>query len=424
MPGRRWRIAVLLGAGVLVNYFDRVNLSVSHGALIAEFGFSDAVFGYLLSAFSLTYALCQLPVGVVLDWLGVRRVGRAGALVWSLASFATALAPNLVGLFGARMLLGVGEAPAFPANAKAVGAWFPAGERSLAMAICDAAAKFASAVGVPLIGMLLLWVGWRWSFAITGLVSFAYFLGFCWIYRDPQDDPGLSERERAYIEQGSRQPGQPVMASATPSTLLHLATRPKVLGLTIGFGAYNYIFYLLLNWLPTYLSSALHVDLLHSFLYTGVPWFLATLADILVGGWLVDALVRRGWDHSRVRKTILIGGSACGLGIVGAARATSTFEALVWISISISGLAAAAPVAWSLPTLISRPVDIGKTGGIINFSSQVSAILASLVTGWLVSLTHGYTLAFAVAGLYLALGIAAYVLLLGKIEVAAEPGLD
>ncbi len=92
-----------------------------------------------------------------------------------------------------------------------------------------------------------------------------------------------------------------------------------MLGLTLGFGAYNYVFYLLLTWLLSYLSLALHIDLLHSFLYTSTPWLFATVTDILAGGWLVDTLIRRGWNASLVCKIILIGGTACGLGILGAA---------------------------------------------------------------------------------------------------------
>ncbi len=124
-PRRRWRIAWLLGLGVLVNYFDRVNLSVSHGALYTAFGISDVAFGYLSAAYNWSYALCQLPIGVVLDRFGVRRVQRVGIFIWSMASFAAALTPTLPGFFAARLLLGVGEAPTFPANAKAIGAWFP-----------------------------------------------------------------------------------------------------------------------------------------------------------------------------------------------------------------------------------------------------------------------------------------------------------
>lgn len=108
---RRWSIAWLLGFGVLVNYFDRVNLSVSHVSLNAAFGISDITFGYLSGAYNWTYALCQLPVGILLDKFSVRRIGRISAFLWSIAFFAASVTPTLGGLRGARLLLGVGEAP-------------------------------------------------------------------------------------------------------------------------------------------------------------------------------------------------------------------------------------------------------------------------------------------------------------------------
>src|SRR3569833_1312907 len=121
---RRWRIAALLGVGVLINYFDRVNLSVAHDALRDEFGITNQGYGYLLSAYVWTYAALQLPIGVILDRFGVKRVGRISAFLWSVASLAAAAANSVGSFFGARLLLGVGEAPTFPANAKAVGYWF------------------------------------------------------------------------------------------------------------------------------------------------------------------------------------------------------------------------------------------------------------------------------------------------------------
>src|ERR1051326_5153968 len=230
VPRRRWGIALLLGFGVLVNYFDRVNLSISRDALHEAFGISAVMFGYLSSAYNWTYAALQLPSGLLLDRFGVRRVGifstviwsvasfaaalatglsglfgylfsaynwtyaalqlpsgllldrfgvrRVGifsTVIWSVASFAAALATGLGGLFGARFLLGIGEAPTFPAYAKATGYWFPKSERSLATATFDSMAKFSSAIGVPILGLLLLHFGWRWNFAATGIVSLVYF---------------------------------------------------------------------------------------------------------------------------------------------------------------------------------------------------------------------------------------------------------
>jgi MFS family permease len=202
-----------------------------------------------------------------------------------------------------------------------------------------------------------------------------------------------------------------------------LLRRKKVIGLALGFGSYNYVFYLLLTWLPSYLSRSLHINLLQSFLYTGVPWLFATFTDLIVGGWLVDALIQRGWNANLVRKVVLIGGTALGLGILGAAGAHTPTQALLWISVSIGGLAAAAPVGWSIPSLIAPRGRVGTLGGILNFANQISGIAAPIATGYLVTARHSFTLAFAVAAAYLAVGIAGYLFLLGDIEsIPAEAG--
>jgi ACS family D-galactonate transporter-like MFS transporter len=416
---RRWRIAWLLGLGVLVNYFDRVNLSVSHTALTQTFGVSDFTFGLLLGAYNWTYALCQLPIGVVLDRLGVRLVGRISTIIWSIASFAAGISPNLASLFGARFLLGVGEAPTFPANAKAIGAWFPEHERSFATSLFDSAAKLGSAVGVPAIGILLLHIGWRMSFAATGLVSLLYFFLFSAVYREPREDPKISEEELRLM---AAHVPEAVHQARPPFTLLELLSRRKVLGFAIGFGSYNYVFYLLLTWLPSYLSESLHIDLMHSFLFTGVPWIVATVTDLVIGGILVDVLVRRGWNSNRVRMTVLVVGTTFGLGIVGAGWAHSPSHAIAWITVSIAGLSAAAPVGWSIPSLIAPPGSVGRVGGILNFSNQLSGVAAPAITGYLVYKLHSYTAAFVVAGAYLVIGICAYLFMLRDVHPMVAEG--
>jgi sugar phosphate permease len=413
-------IALLLGFGVLVNYFDRVNLSVSQEALHAAFGISTVTFGYLLSAYSWSYALLQLPSGLLLDRFGVRLVSRVSTILWSVASFAAAAATGIGSFFAARLLLGIGEAPTFPANAKAIGYWFPTQERSLATAIFDAAAKFSSAIGVPLIGILLVYSGWRWSFAATGFLSLAYFVLFYLFYRNPSEDKSLSAAEREFITRGGAQP-EDRAKSAKGAPLTYLLRRQKVCGLALGFASYNYSFYFLLTWLPSYLSTTHHVNLLHSALYTSIPWLFATFTDLLVGGWLVDALIQRGWNSSRVRLTVLIGGTSLGLGVLGAANAQSPAIALFWISVSLGGLSAAAPVGWSIPSLIAPRESVGTLGGILNFCNQLAAIAAPILTGYIVQSTHSFAGAFVAATVFLLLGIAGYIFLLGRIEAIPDP---
>ena len=412
--GKRWPIAFLLAFGVLVNFLDRINLSVSRVALNVSFGVSLVGFGYLSSAYSWTYAAMQMPSGVLLDRFGIRRVVRFSILLWSIACFAAALAPGIAWFLAARLLLGISEAPTFPANAKAIGSWFPTQERSLAMAVTDAAAKFSTALGVPVLGLLLLHFGWRWSFAATGFASLFYFIVFFRLYRDPAND-APSSPERANADHSQMRRGHPGVS------LAYLLRQPKVYGLALGWGAYNYTFFLLLNWLPSYLSLSLRADLLHSVLYTSVPWLLAGVSDLLIGGLLVDALIQRGWDANRVRQTVMVAGMAMGLAILGTARASSPFSAVVCISIALAGLSAMAPVAWTVPSLIAPGDTVGTIGGIANLSGQIAAISAPIITGYIVSATRSFKPAFALSTVVLFLGMAGYIILLGPIEKIPEP---
>ncbi len=416
VPKRRWLMAFLLGVGVVVTYFDRINLSVSRDALNATFGLSLVGFGYLSSAFSWTYGAMQLPAGMLLDRFGIKRVGRVGTFLWSCATFAASISTNISALFGARFLLGIAESPIFPANAKAIGAWFPQKERSFPMAITDGAAKFSSAIGVPLIGLLLIHFGWRWSFAATGIISFIYFLLFFFIYRSPTEDRKLSAEEFEYISRASAE-SDGIGESGSVFRTAELVGEKKVWGLALGWGAYNYSFYLLLTWLPSYLSIALHLDLLHSVVYTSIPWLLATFADVFIGGWFVDLLIQRGRNAQRVRKTAMVVGMSLGLAIWGARGVHTPAAALFWITIGLCGLSIAAPVAWTVPSLIVPQENVGVVSAVANFCSQVAGILAPIVTGYIIAFTHSFSAAFATATVVLLVGIFGYVVLLGEISL-------
>jgi ACS family D-galactonate transporter-like MFS transporter len=420
IPKLRYGIALLVGFGVLVNYFDRVNLSVARDALHTDFGVGAAAFGILSSAYSYTYAALQLPVGVILDRYGVKAVGRAGALLWSVASFLTAASVSFTTFFGARLLLGVGEAPTFPANAKAIGYWFPRRERGLATAIFDAAAKLGTAIAIPIISLIAARYGWRGAFVFTGVLSLVFFGAFYAFYRNPSEDPRLSDAERAYIVEGGAQ--SEGRASLNEGARLgYLLRQRKVWGLTIGFAAYGYSFYLFLTWLPSYLSSALHLGLIASGWYAAVPWLVAAISDLVVGGWLVDYLIARGFDQTRVRKTILVGGLLLGLAIVGATQTRDPAIATAWISVALAGLAASAPIGWSIPALIAPSGSVGSVSGIMNFFNNVMGIAAPTITGFIVGATNSFTNAFLAAGAFLLVGIVAYLFVLGKIEPIPDP---
>ncbi len=405
---------------MLVNYFDRINLSVAAPQLQHAFGLDAAQLGWLFSAFFWSYAVMQIPTGLILDRFGVSPIGRIGAALWSVGTALTTLAGGFGGLVAARALLGIAEAPAFPANAKATGYWFPRTERALATAIFDAAAKFSNVIGAPLVALTVIYFGWRGAFWATAILSFVYFIGFHVFYRDPSADTHLTAQEHEYMRAGGAAPEGEASRGAG-AMLRYLLTNRKVWGLTIGFGAYGYSFYLFLTWLPGYLVHQLHMSLISSAGYTTIPWIVATIADLAVGGWLIDHLISRGYGETCVRKTVLILGMSAGLAVFGAGFTTSAAWAIMWISIALGGLSAAAPVGWSIPSLIAPKGGTGAIGGIMNFFNNLMGVAAPVATGYIVGATNSFSGAFLIAGVVLLIGILSYVLLLGEITPLPDP---
>lgn len=429
----RWGVAVLLGLGVIINYFDRANISVAGVDLSKEYHLSSIQYGFIASSYLWTYTLIQLPIGVLLDKIGVKWLTRVGTILWTLATFMTALVSGYGLIILSRLLLGIAEAPVFPAASKATGYWFPLKERGLATSAFDASAKFSNVIGVPFVALVVALYGWRGAFWATGILSALYCILFWVTYRDPSQSKHLSEEERTYLQEGGAQVDN-VAPANTLSSLGYLLRQPKIWGMALGFAAYGYTFYLFLTWLPSYIQTQLHVSILNSAGLVAIIWGVATITDIVIGGWLVDYLIKRGNDPTRVRKTIFIIGMLMGIAIIGAAFTTSIPLIVMWLSISLGGLAFAAPVGWSIPSLIAPKGTVGVVGSIMNFFNNLAGIIAPLVAGFVLDSTKSFILNFIIAAVILVLGILCYLLLLGKIEqlpaqfeeksLRVEPGKD
>jgi MFS family permease len=412
---RRWGIAVLLGASVLFNYFDRLALSVAGPQLRIDLHLNAFTLGVLFSAFNWSYAILQIPSGMILDRYGVTRVGRVGILLWGVASAITAMAGGYAGILVARMLLGAAEAPSFPLNSKAVGHWFPRSERSTATAMFDGMAKFSQVVGVPLVAVALVSFGWRGAFWMTAGLSFAFLIVFWKVYRDPSEDERLGSVEHAYIlAGGSAREGRSGNSSA--AMLGYVLSRRRVWGLTLGFACYGYSNSMFSSWLPTYFVQTQNVGILKSASFTMLPWFIATVAQFVIAGWLVDWLIGRGHDETLVRKSIIIICLMAGLAVIGAAFTRDIFWVLFWMTISVSALTSASTIGWSFPSLVAPRGGGATVGSIMNTANAAMGSVSAIVTGLIVQITGSFSGAFVVAACVLVAGVCFYAFLMGPIE--------
>lgn len=419
----RWTIAGVLGVGSFVNYVDRVNLSIAGPEIMREFHLSAAQLGVVASAFLWTYAVLQLPIGAILDRIGVRWVNRAAAVLWAIASFLTASAGGLGLLLVSRLVLGFGEAPTIPAGWKAIGQWFPRSERGRATAIFDGCAKISNVLGIPVMAFLVTVFSWHAAFVFTGVLSLGYLLVWWLLYLTPKqalERGRLSPEEFAYLREGGAD-DEDAPAPSSLTGLGHLLRRRKTWGLALGYASYTYAYYVLLTWLPGYLEKQFGVKLLAGGFYTMIPWLVAVLAQFLVGGIVLDRLIARSGDETKARRIVLVVSMLVSLSVAGAAYAGSVAVALVFLSIGAAGLAVSVPAGSSIVAVIAPEGCSGTLGGLVNFVANMIGIAAPIVTGAVVDVTGSFAGAFLVTGVVLLAGIFCYTVVLGKLDRMPAP---
>ncbi|GAA1920322.1 MFS transporter [Streptantibioticus ferralitis] len=400
-PGRaRWAIGSLLAGGIVVNFFDRTVLSVASTPLAEEFGLSLGELGVVLAAFSWSYCLVQLPSGLLVDRIGVKWLNRIAVPLWAMASLLTAVASGLGLIVLARVLLGVAEGPSMVGASKATAAWFPTVERSRATALFDGATKLANVLAFPTLAWVISSWGWRAGFLFTTALSLLFAVVWWRGYRDPDEHPRLHGPERAYIRGG----GARDAPHGTPGPLRGVLGSRRIWAMSLGFACYGYTINVVLTWMPVFFQRQFGAALGQAGLYAMVPWLVATAAELVVGGWLVDRMVRGGRDAVAGRRPVLLGGLALGATIGCAGWATSPLGAVLWMSLSLGGLAVAAPVAWSLPGLLAPPGAVGVVGGLMNFANTAATTGGVVLTGWLAEITGSFGAPFVFAVVVLAIG--------------------
>ena len=208
----QWTAVILCAAAIAINYLDRSTIAIANPQIRAEFHMSAAQFGALQSAWSLAYALAQIPVGLLIDRLGPGILLGISMILWSIAVAAGGMVANYTRLFIARAVLGVTESPAYPTAVRVTSDWFHVRDRDLPTGVFNMGSNIGIAIGPPLLTALMLLAGWRWMFVIMDIIGIGASVLWFWLYRDP-GKAALSSADTAYIETNkSKRGGAPITA--------------------------------------------------------------------------------------------------------------------------------------------------------------------------------------------------------------------
>jgi MFS transporter, ACS family, D-galactonate transporter len=395
LPQRWWLLALLFTA-MLISYAHRGAFSVAAPFMASELHLSKASIGIILSSFFWVYAFMQLPAGWVVDRFGTRRAYSLGFVFWSIATALEGVARGASSLIGLRVAIGAGQAITFPASARAVANSFPQSERGTVTGIYLTGVRFGTALVNAIGGFFLARYGWKLFFLVIGILPLVWL--FPWT-------TFVSKWERQLSAKGSN--ALPAATNASFFESLMLLKRRSVLGIFLGFFAYDYVWFVFITWLPGYLTLERHFTPSEMAIYSSVP-YLPMSAIIILSGVFSDWLVRRGFEEKTVRKLFIIVGLSIGCLIVPAGLVANKMMAVWLLTISLGGLGICSPNTWTLTQAVCEKKIVGTVTGIQNFGGNIGGILAPAVTGYIAHVSNSFALAFALAGAILVVGIAAY----------------
>ncbi|MHA6820508.1 MFS transporter [Ralstonia pseudosolanacearum] len=416
----RWLVAGLMWAAIAINYIDRTVLSAAAPHIQKEFHLSAVEMGIVMSAFFWSYALLQLPAGILADRFGQKKVLGFAVLWWSLATAVTGLATGFKSLVGLRVALGVGEAGAYPSNAGITSRWFPKQERATVAAIFDSGSKLGSAIALPLIAWLLMTFDWKITFTVAGSLGLVWCVVWALVFRDsPAAHEGVNAAELAHIQQGLP-PARGADAPTMPWT--KLLTHRNVWAMCIGFFMINYNSYFFITWLPTYLVKERGMGLMEMGFMASLPLFVSMFVEVFAG-WASDRVYASGkLSLTATRKLFLVIGLVMASSIGLAAFAQSAVVAVILLCIAKSGTTVAASQVWALPADVAPGNTVSMVAGLQNSVSNMGGVVGPIVTGAIVSATGSFIPALVFSAALIGLAILNYLFLLGKVEpIAFEP---
>ena len=410
----RWKIGGLLCTGALVNYFQRVNISVAGDSIMKDFQLTQTQMGTVFSAFVLGYTLFQVPGGILADRFGPRRVLACAMATWGIFTFLSGMIGEislltglsvLNALIALRFLFGIFQAAMFPTSTRTVTNWFPLSERARANGLAISGISIGSFLVPPLVSWMILRWSWQSSFYIASVSSLLLAVAWALYVRDyPSQHRGVNAAELNAIQAGAVLHSE--LTSRPPSIKCQLASG-NLWRLVASYALDGYVAYVFVFWIFLYLKQVRHLSQAESVWLTTVPWILATLTT-LGGGYLSDRLIKTGLGIDWGRRIVPMGcqvGAAIFLTI--GARVENPYLAAGILAVCTGLILGVEGPYWASANQISGR-KAGFTGGLMNTGANLGGVISPTLTpfiaqrfGWVHALDFASVVSLGAAALWL-----------------------
>ncbi|WP_347557883.1 MFS transporter [Robbsia sp. KACC 23696] len=421
---RRYWIYLFLFLLTVVNYVDRVALSIASPQISKEFSLSPVNLGYLFSSFLWLYAVALIPMGLLVDRFGSKRLNAWGIGFWSLATALTAFTGGFISLLATRLLMGLGESTSYPAGGRVIREWAPASERGIATSIFHAGSLLGPAIGAVGLGWVVTTYGWRSAFLVAASTGFVWLVAWLVWFKQPEDARWLCKEEREHILASRNSVGTSNLMEPPRLGFASLVGSKTIWAIAFAHGCAVYATYLFLTWLPSYLQAEKGMSITRSALFTALPYAGAAILGVLIG--LCSDRYLRGKNISGGSRRAVV--AVCLLMsalILLVPIANDLWLVTLLLTLSLTGCTAAVASNLSLVNdfLPSRN-DSGTAIAMISVGGNAFGLMAPIVTGYVVSITHSYHAGFVITGILVLAAAAATLTLTRRPITATEATSD
>ncbi len=401
----RYWVVVFAVTLAVIQYIDRVCISKAMPAIRHDLHFSNLQAGYIFGAFTLAYALFEIPTGWLGDKFGPRKVLLRVVIWWSFFTAATARASTVVTMMIVRFLFGAGEAGCFPNITKAFSTWLREDERVRAQSVLWLAARWGGAA-TPLLVVAVLGLvsSWRRAFEIFGAVGLVWaFFFYRWFRDDPHQHPSVNDAEKRLLT------GVDNLASRHLSVPWAVFLRSGSAWLLwIQYACLSYAWYFYITWFPTYLDGTHGTTLGPATLavLAGLPLFGGGFGS-LVSGFCAGAISRWMGGIGRARRTLAAFGFVAAAVCLLASNSVRDNALALALFIGLAGLFNdfALPCAWGACMDVGGRFS-GTFSGAMNMMGNLGGFVAPIVTGYILDRTGSWNLVFSLSsGVYLIGGV-------------------
>jgi MFS family permease len=399
MTPSRARFTLLRFAFALsvVTYLDRVCIATAATSIREDLHLTAVQMGWIFSAFTLAYAIFEIPSGWLGDIIGPRKVLTRIVLWWSAFTVATGLAWNYSSMLTFRFLFGAGEAGAFPNASRSFSQWFPINERGRAHGIIFMGTRLGGALAPPLAVALIAGIGWRGSFWIFGSLGVVWgALWWRWFRDDPHKHPSVNSEELRIIQ------GDASLSVEHRKIQWKALLSANLLFICLTYFAFGYGLYFYLTWLQTYLREARGFSAGQASLLASIVLFCGAMASIAGGFWTDHWVKRYGL---RIGRCGVASGALVGSGLILAA-ATVTTNSLA-AALLIAAAAGVADLcissAWAVCLDIGRE-SAGTVTGCMNTFANLGGAIAPVAMGYAVQWWGSWTIPLLITAVIYVLG--------------------